>query len=82
MHTEYRENDVVRVTCALSGNDPYFGDPVSVPAGQGGTVVLGSPGRSSFDVEFLLQRGTGAYYSAILTVQAEDMEPYKETATH
>lgn len=77
----YCENDPVRVVRALTGEDPYTGKPVSVPAGEVGTVIVGSPGRSSFDVEFVLSDSSTAY-SAVLIVQSADLAPYTENATH
>jgi len=81
LHTDrYHENDAVRVTRPLAGEDPYTGRPVSVPAFEPGTIIVGSPGRSEFDVEFILSDG-GSERSAVLIVQAEDLEPYMESAT-
>ena len=81
MHTNgYHENDAVRVTRALAGKDPYTGESVSVLAYDVGTVIVGSPGSSSYDVEFVLS-GNNNEHSAVLIVQAEDLEPYKESAT-
>lgn len=81
LHTDgYHENDAVRVTRALAGKDPYTGESVSVPGGEIGTVIVGAPGYSEFDVEFILSGGKGEH-SAVLIVQAEDLEPYAETAT-
>ena len=75
MHTEgYNENDVVRVTRALQGEDAYRGDPVSVPSGEVGTIVVGEPGDSEYDVEFILNNEHGPY-SAVLIVTAEDLAP-------
>lgn len=68
------ELDVVRILRPLSGDDPYAGRPVSVPAGELGTVILGAPGRSAYDVEFFLYNARGNPYNAILTVEAEDLE--------
>lgn len=76
----YHENDAVRVTRPLTGQDPYTGESVSVPAGEIGAVIVGSPGSSSFDVEFILSGGKGEH-SAVLIVQAGDLEPYRESAT-
>ncbi|MDR2488492.1 MAG: hypothetical protein LBD42_03240 [Desulfovibrio sp.] len=76
----YHENDAVRVTRALAGKDPYTGEPVSVPAFDVGAVIAGSPGSSSYDVEFVLS-GNKNDHSAVLIVRAEDLEPYRESAT-
>lgn len=82
LHTDgYRENDIVRVTRALADVDPYTGESVSVDAGAAGTVIVGAPGCDSFDVEFLLRRENGQARSAVLILQAADLEPYPKTAT-
>jgi hypothetical protein len=73
----YHELDVVRVKEPLSGKDPYTGKPVAVPAGEMGTVIVGEPGRDSYDVEFLLHRADGRPYSAVLIVSVELLEPWQ-----
>jgi hypothetical protein len=73
----YHELDVVRITAVLSGNDPYTGRPVVVPAGEMGTVILGEPGRDTYDVEFLLRRADGRLYSAVLIVPVALLEPWQ-----
>jgi hypothetical protein len=70
----YHELDAVRVTSPLSGQDPYTRKPVSVPAGEVGAVILGEPGRDSYDVEFFLYRPDGRPYNAVLTVPAALLE--------
>ena len=81
MHRDgYHENDAVRVTRALTGSDPYTGESVSVPDGAVGTVIVGAPGYSEFDVEFILSGGAGEH-SSVLIVQAGDLEPYTKRAT-
>ncbi|MCL1939546.1 MAG: hypothetical protein FWG04_02660 [Desulfovibrionaceae bacterium] len=69
----YKENDVVRVTRAQQGKDPYLGYPVSVPSDATGTVVRGFPGDSSYDVEFNIPGQGSTYSSSVLIVPAEDL---------
>lgn len=77
----YHENDTVRITRALVGEDPYTDKPVPLPSGETGTVVVGSPGRSEYIVEFVLPTNDDSYYSVVATVNLEDLEPYTENAT-
>ena len=78
----YHESDCVRLVRDVSGEDPYGnGEIQSVSAGQIGTVIVGSPGRSEFDVEFMVPRSDNGWKNFVLIVQAEDLEPYKESAT-
>ncbi len=69
----FDELDVVRVTQAQSGSDPYTGQPVSVPAGQQGTVVVA--GGDACDVEFFLRTASGSPHNAILIVDNTLLEP-------
>ena len=72
----YNENDVVRVTRALRGDNPYGGGSVFVPSGQQGTIIVGEPGDRAYDVEFTLDSPGSTYgiKNAVLTVAAEDLE--------
>lgn len=82
MHTEnFQENDIVRVTRALTGEDPYTGKPVAIPRGEAGTIIAGSSAHGKCLIEFVLQRKNGDYYSATAAVPPEDLESVPETAT-
>ena len=76
----FNELDPVRVINAMSGKDPWrTGKTTSVPAGQGGTVIVGGPGCTAYDVEFMLYDGDSPLpYSAFLIVPADNLEVYSE----
>jgi hypothetical protein len=67
--------DMVRTIRPLQGEDPY-GDPVTVPAGEVGTVIVGRPEVPYCHVDFDLDSSGSAddINSVTLVVAAEDLE--------
>ena len=76
---QFNELDAVRIINPMSGEDPWRDDEItSVAAGQVGTVIVGSPGCTAYDVEFMLPDAEGNYHSAFLIVPADNLEAYSE----
>lgn len=81
MRTEnFQENDVVRVTRALTGRDEHTEKRITIPRNEVGTIIAGSSAHGECLIEFVLQRENGDYYSATAAVTPDDLEPYAETA--
>jgi hypothetical protein len=63
----------VRVTTAVSGIDPYTGEPERVEAGHIGAVV--TVGAASCEVDFTIEDPDGDAHTAVLIVDESLLAP-------